>query len=953
MEAILVLLVLGLFFSPVIAVFIFRKKLNHLEDRYQILESRLARLEEGMDTPTQEPFSEAFSFEESFSEEAATGVDIQKPSTPPPLQSNSAFVTPHKRRRLFPVLLKLERQFLDNWTGVLGAVIIVLGAGFLSIYAALKMEEFARFLLLLLLSAIPGALFLFLREREGWQRQAAWFRSISGAVFLFACLGSGGIPGLQWIHNPFQSLGLLILGIAVNLGLSLLGGKEYFASFHTLLSLLALAVIPPGTASLFIAVVICLFAIIQTYRIRWDLHLLLTVSGFSAYHLHWMTTLQGAGFTDLVRYQGAGAVVLIFTAAAMIHYRKNYASGKFELFPFLVHLVNWSYFIAGMILYTGESRLRTIPLVLAALGAMLLASHAGKLGIGWLRTSDYMIMQILFVTSLLTLRGWDVRSVLIWGLVFAESALFIRIMLLQNQYLLYRIGCHIGYISGAVLMATVLDLPGAELEIVLVPAAALMLNLFNHRTMVNHKEKRWIKGDTLLFLDRLKREFSLTGFMTGLLGMTVVIMLNELELKAIFVYPIMTILLSLQLLSRMQTPSRGLNWGAVFFITLCHIACWDELLSSPGTQLLLAVGFCSLVSGAVGVYTLNEAGKRMKGSTYAWILITGSVLAFTYALLNPISPLFPGIVWLLLSSGLALSGKIPAQVSTLGLIFFGAYLVRHFSVHIHMTGLWKGIPQNYLMDVLVLPVFFLWYRQRTHLAGKKVTSFMPLLLEAPLLFSVVILFLEVSPVWIPFFLEVLAVLLVLAGQPRESLSRLRLYSLFINWAAIAVLIAGVLMNPDNPVFPLAGAFSMVTGLGYLILIYKYAGLDRMVFPGVVQFLVKIPGRIAGVFPALILYPLFIGCAVFILGAASSSFRTFFWALECFLVYGVSLFLREEHFRYVSQGGLLFCVVRLILVDLSGSTVLIRGLVFLGVGAMMLGVNVLYNRYKERFRKESR
>ena len=69
--------------------------------------------------------------------------------------------------------------------------------------------------------------------------------SISGAVFLFACLGSGGIPGLQWVDNPFASLGLLILGITVNLGLGTIGRKQYFASFHTLLSLLALVIIPP------------------------------------------------------------------------------------------------------------------------------------------------------------------------------------------------------------------------------------------------------------------------------------------------------------------------------------------------------------------------------------------------------------------------------------------------------------------------------------------------------------------------------------------------------------------------------------------------------------------------------------------------------------------------------------------------------------------------------------
>ena len=562
-----------------------------------------------------------------------------------------------------------------------------------------------------------------------------------------------------------------------------------------------------------------------------------------------------------------------------------------------------------------------------------------------------MIMQTLFVASLLTLQGWDVRSVLIWGLIFAESALFLRIMLLQDQFLLYRIGCHIGYLSGAVLIFTVLDAPDAELAMVLIPAGALLLSLYNHRTMVNQSESRWIKGDTLPFLNRLEKEFSLTGVMAGLFGVTVLFMLKELELSPYITYPGGTVLLSVLLLNHMRVPSRGLGASAILFLSLTFFSSWDTIMTSPTSQVLFVSSLCLFLAGIPAVYTLKDTGKRLKGSTYSWILITGTMLVFTYALLEPVSPLLPGIVWLLLSSGLALSGKIPIQVSSLGLIFLGAYLVRHFSVHIHITEPWNGVPQNYLMDILVLPVFFLWYHQRIHHSRNILAKCMPLLLEAALLFSVVVIFLEGARGWTPFFLESLAVLLILAGQTRENLSRLRLYSLFINWAAIAVLMAGVLLNAYDPVFPLGGALSMMTGLGYLILIYNYAGLNCIVFPRTPNFLEEIPGRLEKHFLALIFYPLFIGCAVFILDAASSSSRTFFWALECFLIYGASLFLREEHFRYVSQGGLFLCVVRLILVDLSDSTVLVKGLVFLGVGAMMLGVNVLYNRYKGRFQKE--
>ena len=93
-----------------------------------------------------------------------------------------------------------------------------------------------------------------------------------------------------------------------------------------------------------------------------------------------------------------------------------------------------------------------------------------------------------------------------------------------------------------------------------------------------------------------------------------------------------------------------------------------------------------------------------------------------------------------------------------------------------------------------------------------------------------------------------------------------------------------------------------------------------------------------------------GTALFIYGTFRSDILTFLWALECFLVFSASLFLGEEHFRYVSQGGLVLCVIRLIFFDLSGQTPLTRGLIFLGVGILMLGVNLLYNNYKSRFVK---
>lgn len=86
---------------------------------------------------------------------------------------------------------KVERQFLENWTGILGAVIMVMGAAFLGGYAYLQMIPFHRFLLLVAFAGLLVGLFAVLRTRPKWLKLALWLRSSAAAIFLFACLGAG------------------------------------------------------------------------------------------------------------------------------------------------------------------------------------------------------------------------------------------------------------------------------------------------------------------------------------------------------------------------------------------------------------------------------------------------------------------------------------------------------------------------------------------------------------------------------------------------------------------------------------------------------------------------------------------------------------------------------------------------------------------------------------------
>ncbi|MCP4156152.1 MAG: hypothetical protein GY757_51000, partial [bacterium] len=83
----------------------------------------------------------------------------------------------------------LQQKFAENWTGVLGSIILVMGVGFLSVYGAFKVSPFWRFTMIVGLAVVLFGAFAFLKAKTKLLRFALWLRSTAGAIFLFACVG--------------------------------------------------------------------------------------------------------------------------------------------------------------------------------------------------------------------------------------------------------------------------------------------------------------------------------------------------------------------------------------------------------------------------------------------------------------------------------------------------------------------------------------------------------------------------------------------------------------------------------------------------------------------------------------------------------------------------------------------------------------------------------------------
>jgi len=59
---------------------------------------------------------------------------------------------------------RMERLFIENWTGILGVVVLVAGVTFIGIYMAFRLEPFSRFLMTVAAAAALFCASLFLRR---------------------------------------------------------------------------------------------------------------------------------------------------------------------------------------------------------------------------------------------------------------------------------------------------------------------------------------------------------------------------------------------------------------------------------------------------------------------------------------------------------------------------------------------------------------------------------------------------------------------------------------------------------------------------------------------------------------------------------------------------------------------------------------------------------------------
>ncbi|AOP35481.1 hypothetical protein A0128_17540 [Leptospira tipperaryensis] len=708
---------------------------------------------------------------------------------------------------------KIEKPLSENWTGILGAVILVAGISFLGIYALFILSAFFRCLLVLSFAGVLFGLSLWLGKKSEFKTVSLALRSGAAAVFLFVSLGSGYIETLKWLENSYIALFVLASGILINLFTGYRSKNETFASLHTILGLVAVSIPQASGFTLGVTALICLPGVVWNYSEKRQLHLLVVSTGFFAAHLFWNHQIYSVSKPVGIEVVFPILCILpVFCGALLVHYRETlYGKKEFELFPLVSHLLNWSYLGISLIQYSQKSKYSTILLFLAAGIVWFLSSNAKRKEISWLFLTDRLVSQSLIVLAIFSLHLWSLGNLSILAILALEILIFSWICFKENNRFLERVSLSLTtLVFGILIFFSYKEFfqsptPGVVIQEALASQIGYGLLILALIGFIGILERKF---------PIVKEELSLTSLLMTAMGLLAGGGLFSLYLffsKETYGIWIPAILLSVILILRERLSSGRLLFTVWILTPLVTLTLWKSITSSTdeNAERILIVSLPWLLPFLVYLKNCKIAENKTK---IYWPGIFGFTahLVFTfYFYLNLKSSLLFGSFVILLSLLYLELGKWsrknekekpPEQQKLfhsfyiLAFVLAGLFLFRHFTVEFQASSILFGIPARFWIEILAASLFLYWvlFPEEEFSSVSWLASAQPLFWELLIAIVVIGIYTE-TPGRILSFAMALTTLILFFLSKIKSLKteRFALYVyLFFIWTNVEIFLGG-------------------------------------------------------------------------------------------------------------------------------------------------------------------
>jgi len=896
------------------------------------------------------------SVEHGYSEETSASHSVEQPneiSTPPDEVLTGS--VPKRESKL----AKFERQFVDNWTGILGSIIIVMGASFIGIYSVMKVTPFVRFLIVVFFSVALFGIYWKLRNNKKWNKLGLWLRSTAAAIFLFACLGAGGIPGLQFINNPTIALSLLLLGISLNVVMAYAGGKQIFATLHVVLSMVALFIAPFSVLTLAISTTVVCAGIFITYREKWDYHLPIILTTSFLYHLLWITSMEGKPDFGFLSNIEKVCAAIIFVLAALNHYRDDYRTDKIEIAPLFTHLANWLYLAFSMVLFSSYSPGKTATLLVATLAAFAFAKRGKKLGIQWLYNTDTIVACFMGITTILSINYFNLSTVTITAMIYVYCLGFALALKKQEEAALGNAFFVFTSVAGIVYLLIALGSVTANGSEHLIPYVWIHLAVL---------------GGTLGAVLYARSPTSHWRHLAT--ASNAILLLIYLCLRT-FRYPelIFVVLLFAFLYVRQAMKNSDMFYGSLLVYLVVHIISWESIVSAnPNQYIIILSRTLPLMLASLLAMRLSYVEKKKQYVSAPFLYLFSILLTATiFRTLLPVSMFAIGIAFIILSIGYLemaqwFDKRYGSKTVTMGnpdthLLFFAYAFLILFFLAFWVTYLpsetnFIGIKARQIMELFGLSAIVYWMLFSKMGKGKPyqqlVETVQTLFLELLICAIVLIIVIEVSRLYQPVIWILLAIgLFTFKRLIPTTYSRLRFYSVMFSWLSAFHLafITSTYISPghlslDNKLHTALLAILLQTA--YLVMIHNQPFLVNQTFPKGTGFLKGLNSLVTRKINLWVYYPFFAAVFTLIWFSSPENILTFLLVLGCFGIFILSITLKENQFRIFSMSALFFSLIRLMVIDLSQSGTLIKSFVFIGIGILMIGMHSLYNKYRDNY-----
>jgi len=459
-----------------------------------------------------------------------------------------------------------EKQFADNWTGILGTAIMVLGIGYLSIYTALKVAPLFRVLILWLYAGLLVGAYYFLQNKEKWTTTGLWLRSAGASLFLFGCFGASQIPALSFISNSVAAYSLIAIGIGLNLFIGYIIKKQTFLSLHVILSMLILCVIPEKILATFaLAAITATIGILLSYKEKWEYHLLIVISAFIIFDV-WFNAQETQLSTteNIIAILG---IILVAASCMIMQYRNLYENTRFDKAAFITHLTNWVLFATGLILHSTGSRFKTFVLFIGAVICFFIALKARKKKVFWLYHLDGMMSFIMLSLSIIMLNDWNVGIDVIACILYLLVVVCLFVTYKEKEVLLHKIFLginHIAALSLLIFSAAMISNSLIETKITSAFASIIALSIIAISILIYTSIKKEFESIDAFFG---QKNLSLNGLLAIVFSALMIIRSNDALTHNLFVCVLIGIAL-IWLLLRKKFENNTFDIGRIFFYVL-------------------------------------------------------------------------------------------------------------------------------------------------------------------------------------------------------------------------------------------------------------------------------------------------------------------------------------------------------------------------------------------------